>query len=568
MRAAATGCASIFGNVRIATKDSHAATENPLPCARADAVNARVETLPAVNGLAARLAIELGADAVSTDATQLDLFSRDAYGHGGAPLCTVRPTSVPALQQAVRLCAAAGVAMVPRGGGVSYTDGYLLPAGGHVLFDTAGLDDIEIDVENAVVTVGAGVTWAALKDKLAKQGLRTPFWGPFSGLVATVGGSVSQNAISHGSGAYGLSSQSVHSMDVVLASGELMHTAASGATRYFGPDLTGLFTGDCGALGIKARVRLPLLKMRPHFQALSFAFDDFKAFHAGVRAASREGLEDEHFGLDAALSQGQIGKQDDIGSRLHIAREVLRSAPNVVAGAVQLLRMALAGTQVLASGAYMLHFIVEGANAAEAAAKAQSVSRTMQAHGRSIPNSVPTFVRAMPFAPLNNMLGPRGERWVPLHGVLPHANVAAFHAELAQIYARRQTEMDGMGVWTGAMFCAVGSTGLLYELAIYWRDATTPFHRTLIDAGSLSALPTHAPDAQAAAYVDGLKRELIALYARHGAAHFQIGRAYPYTPRLDAPALALVQALKTALDPRGLMNPGALGLGTTDGRSA
>ena len=75
-----------------------------------------------------------------------------------------------------------------------------------------GLDQIEVDVPNAVVTVGPGVTWAALRTKLMEVGLRTPFWGPFSGLVATVGGSVSQNAISHGSGQYGPSAPSVLGM--------------------------------------------------------------------------------------------------------------------------------------------------------------------------------------------------------------------------------------------------------------------------------------------------------------------------------------------------------------------
>ena len=211
-----------------------------------------------VHSLAAQIAQEIGIDAVSTDAQQLDLMARDVYGHGGEPLCVVRPGSVEALQTAVRLCAQAGVAMVPRGGGVSYTDGYLLPSGGHVLFDMSGLDSIDVDVENALVTVGAGVTWAALREHLAAKGLRTPFWGPFSGLVASIGGSVSQNAISHGSGAYGISAQSVHSMDVVLASGELLSTSASEAVRHFGPDLTGLFTGDCGALGFKARMVAPL----------------------------------------------------------------------------------------------------------------------------------------------------------------------------------------------------------------------------------------------------------------------------------------------------------------------
>ena len=514
------------------------------------------------DALVAQLAQALGDAAVSTDAGRLDLLARDVYRQGGLPLCCVRPVSVAALQQAVRLCAAAGVAMVPRGGGASYTDGYLLPAGGHVLFDLGALDHIEVDTDNAVVSVGAGTTWAALRERLAAQGLRTPFWGPFSGLVASVGGSVSQNAVSHGSGAYGISAPSVLAMDVVLASGELLSTGVASSTRHFGPDLTGLFTGDCGALGIKATLRLPLLAARRSFEALSFAFDDFSAFHTGLRAATLAGLDDEHFGLDVALSQGQIGKQDDLGSRLRIAAGVLRNAPNPLAGARQLARMAWAGTRVLTGGAYMLHFIVEGSSGAEARAKAASLRQLLAGSGHEITNSVPTFVRAMPFAPLNNTLGPGGERWVPLHGVLPHGAVAGFHAALARLYERRRETMQRLGVWTGAMFCGIGSTGLLYELAIYWRDARTAYHASVIDAASLAALPQHASHPEAAACVDELKRELVALYAEHGAAHFQLGRAYPYLPRLAPPARALVQALKNTLDPQGLMNPGALGLAT------
>jgi len=517
---------------------------------------------PAAATLAQALRSALGDAAISDDDAQLDLLSRDVYGQGGRPLLVVRPPSVVALQAAVALCAQAGVAMVPRGGGASYTDGYLLSAGGHVLVDTGGLQQIDIDRDNAVVTVGPGVTWAALREQLTPLGLRTPFWGPFSGLVATVGGSVSQNSISHGSASHGISAQSVLSLDVVLASGELLSTGLSGATRHYGPDLTGLFTGDCGALGIKAAIRMPLIAFRPDFQALSFAFEDFASFHNALRSAAREGLEDESFGLDRALSQGQIGKQEALGARLRIAAKVLRSAPNPLAGLRQLLRMALAGDKVLGLGAYMAHFIVEGSNAAEALAKAQRLRQLMaQAAGREIANSVPGFVRALPFAPLTNILGPQGERWVPLHGIVPHGRVAACHAQLQDFWAGHQAEMDRLGVWFGTMFSTVGATGLLYEIALYWRDTTTAYHAAVLPADHLDSLPQYPARPEAAALVERLKLGLIALFAQHDAAHFQIGRAYPYAQRLQAPALALMQALKAALDPQQLMNPGALGLG-------
>ncbi len=178
-------------------------------------MNATLAPSPA--NLRAQLVAALGADSVRDDAATLEFMGTDVYHAGGRPALVVRPKTVEALQSAVRACAAAGVAMVPRSGGASYTDGYLYAPGGHVLFDCGALDQIEVDVPNAVVTVGPGVSWAALRTRLMEVGLRTPFWGPFSGLVATVGGSVSQNAISHGSGAYGSSAPSVLGMDVVLA---------------------------------------------------------------------------------------------------------------------------------------------------------------------------------------------------------------------------------------------------------------------------------------------------------------------------------------------------------------
>jgi glycolate oxidase len=516
----------------------------------------RVNTPPLVQ----RLADAVGPDQVRDDDAHRALMGHDVYRHGGMPIAVVRPTDVASLQAAVRVCAAEGVAMVPRGGGASYTDGYLLGEGGHVLVDTGALDGIDVNATNATVTVGAGVTWAALREALTPHGLRTPFWGPFSGLVATVGGSVSQNALSHGSGAHGISAPSVLSIDVVLASGDLMRTGASTATRHYGPDMTGLFCGDCGALGIKASITLPLIAVKPVSADLSFAFADFAAFAEAGRLVQIEGLDDEHFGLDIALSQGQIARQEGAGARLRLAGQMLRAAPNKIAGLVQLARMGIAGANAAAADAYMWHLLVEGADAAEANAKARRLRALLGRYGREIPNSVPSFVRAVPFAALFNILGPKGERWVPVHGVLPHDRVAPFHAAFAALLAEHREAMARLGVWTGTMFSSVGSTGFLYEVAIYWPDARTTYHDTVLDRAHLDAIPAYAASPEAGALADRLKRDIVALYAAHEAAHFQIGRAYRYRDRLDPAALALLRSVKATLDPRGLMNPGVLGL--------
>jgi D-lactate dehydrogenase (cytochrome) len=502
----------------------------------------------------------LGEAQVIDSAAELAYFANDVYRTGGLPLAVIRPADVPTLQAAVRLCAEAGTAMIPRGGGASYTDGYILPAGGHVLIDTGALDSIVIDEGNAVVTVGAGVTWANLKAALDARSLRTPFWGPFSGIAATVGGSMSQHTLSHGTSGHGISAQSVLSMDVVTANGDLLSTSAAETMRYYGPDLTGIFTGDCGAFGIKTSVRLPLIPAHPHAETLSFAFDDFATYHAAIRKAQLERLDDSLFGLDLALSQGQIARQEGLGAHLKIALEVLKKAPDKLKGVARILKMALAGEDPMRSGAYMCHFIVEGFDPADAAHRARQLRHHMGALGREIANSIPTFVRAMPFAPLFNILGPGGERWVPIHGVFSHDHAVPFDAAFKALIAARQAEMDRLGVWLGTMFSTVGSTGFLYEIALYWPDARTPYHLTTLSADHLATQPDFPANPEARAFADDLKLAIIALMQDHGASHFQIGRAYPYQQRMAAPAKALLGAIKRELDPQGLMNPGALGL--------
>ena len=511
-----------------------------------------------------RLAAVAGPNAVLTgDAATA--FHTDVYRALETPLAVVRPATVEALQAVVREAMAADVAVVPRGGGASYTDGYLPTRAQSIVVDTSGLDRIvEINETDAYVTVEAGVTWASLKAALDPLGLRTPFFGPFSGIAATVGGSVSQNALSHGSGAHGVSAQSVLGLDVVVASGEVLRTgsAARGATpfaRFYGPDLAGPFTGDCGTLGVKARVTLPLIRAAAAFDAASFAFATLAEMAEAMRRAAMERLDDEHFAIDAALAQGQIARQSNAGAAAGVAKAVLGSSRNPVEGGVKLVKMALAGTRAMREAAYMLHFVVEGVSDREVQEKLTRLRQLMDG-GWEIPNTVPTVVRGMPFAPLINTLGPKGERWVPLHGVLPHSKVAAFHDAVAALYASRAAEMERLGVWAGGMFETVGSSGFLYEVAFYWPGTPSAYHRGAVAAEYLAGLPAYPDDPEVSAFVHALKTEMVALYSAFGATHFQLGKVYPYAAVLAPEALRMLRAIKAELDPKGLMNPGALGL--------
>jgi FAD/FMN-containing dehydrogenase len=505
-----------------------------------------------------------GAGAVLTGPAA-EPYVTDVYRRLEQPIAVVRPAAVETLAAVVRWANDAEVAIFPRGGGASYTDGYLPTRARSIVVDLGRLDRVvEINEADAYVTVQAGVTWAALKAALDPLGLRTPFFGPFSGLNATVGGSMSQHSLSHGSGAHGISAQSALGLEVVIASGEIVRTgsAARGLApfaRYSGPDMAGLFLGDCGALGIKARITLPLLKQNPAHGCASFAFADFDGIAGAMRRMALEGLDDEHFALDAALAQGQIARQDDATSVIATARAVMAAAPSPVAGLVTLARMGLAGTRSLREAAYTLHVIVEGPDRDVVRSKLKRL-REITAPGWPIANTLPTVVRATPFAPMFNVLGPSGERWVPLHGVMPHSRVAGFHEALVAFYRKRADDMRRLGVWSGGMFETVNSSGFLYEIALYWPGARNAHHNAVVPPDYLAGLPSYADAPEVNAFVETLKADLIALYGEHGAVHFQLGKMYPYAADLEPGALALVKAVKTALDPKGLMNPGALGL--------
>jgi D-lactate dehydrogenase (cytochrome) len=76
----------------------------------------------------------------------------------------------------------------------------------------------------------------------------------------------------------------------------------------------------------------------------------------------------------------------------------------------------------------------------------------------------------------------------------------------------------------------------------------------------LARLPVVPSNQAATDLVVAARQRVVALFARHGCGFFQIGRAYPYRASRDGPSWALIEAIKTALDPHCTMNPGSLGL--------
>lgn len=516
--------------------------------------------------LVARLIGAIGAEHVLTDPAEREFHAMDVYRARELPLAVVRPGSSADLQAIVRLAASAGVALVPRGGGASYTDGYLPTTPHSLLVDTSRLNRIvEINEQDMYVTVEPGVTWHDLWQALKAKNLRTPFWGPFSGLKATVGGGASQNSASLGSGNYGISADTIIGLEIVLANGEILRTGAHAAAnakpfyRWYGPDLTGLFCGDAGAFGIKASISLKLIRQPPFDGAISFGFDSFANMSAGMAAAARENVTADNFGLDPRLQQGQLSKTDTKGAII-AAMAVAKSARNPFDAVGKLLRMGMAGKRFFAGHDYSAHYTVEGVSRAEVNGKLAVLRKAMSGHGEEIANTVPTVIRAMPFIPLYPILGPKGERWVPMHGIMPFSKMPDFHAKLDRLYTENAERMQRHKVTKGAMFMGVATHGFLYEPVFYWEDDRTAFHKRYLPSEYLAMLPEYSANPDGRALVKELRAEIQKIFASVGAIHMQAGKSYAYMEGRQPEAARALRELKKQLDPQGIMNPGALQL--------
>lgn len=516
--------------------------------------------------IVSRLTALLGSDAILTDEADRRFYATDIYALRKMPLAVVTPGSVEQVQAIVSACGEFRAPIAVRGGGASYTDGYTHNAARGITLSTERLTKIlEIDEQDATVTVEAGVTWAALHASLAERGWRTPFFGPFSGLHATVGGSLSQNSVSHGTGAHGSAAESLLSLEVVTGTGELLQTGSAGSAvadpffRHFGPDMAGLFTGDCGAFGVKVRITLRMIRVAPASAFASFRFDTFERLHAAMRAIAIERLDDEHFAIDAVIQQGQLERQSRLDAKVGVAKSVMQASGSLLSGLGTLARMAV-GTDALKIAPFVAHWVLEGSSPAEADARLARLRILAGAEGEEIPPTVPTVVHAMPFQPFTNILGSKGERWVPIHGIFPHSRVMGFHHALQDLLRQNRDVLEAKQIRIGFMFLCVAANAFLYEPAFTWPDARSVYHERMVPGDALAELPTYPANPGAAAEVKRLKGEIVDLMHSHGAAHFQVGRVYPYRRGRNPQSLLLLRAIKSALDPLYILSPGALGL--------
>src|SRR3954447_16226663 len=247
--------------------------------------------------LAPALAAALGEDAVVTEDARLDAYTADTYWPAlharaaGTPLGRPDVVAVPRSEEdvaaALRVAAAYGVPVVAWGGG-SGTQGGAVAVNGGLVVDLRALDRIvEIDDVSLTVTAQAGVNGDVLEAALNERGLMLPHY-PASSRWATVGGYIAARGSGVLSTRYGKIEDLVLSLRVALASGDLIDTV-SVPRHAVGPDLTQLFVGSEGTLGIITRATLEIVPLPAQRRFVTLAFPTVASGVSAFRTALQAG---------------------------------------------------------------------------------------------------------------------------------------------------------------------------------------------------------------------------------------------------------------------------------------
>jgi len=222
----------------------------------------------------------------STDWSWMPQMWLDRGKNLRTPDYIVHPASTEEVSEILKIANKYRIPVIPWGGG-SGTQGGALPVYGGIIIDLKRLDKIiEIDEQSLTVTAEAGIILTQLEWAVNDKGLMLPHY-PASANCATLGGCLAPRGTGTISTKYGKAEDMVLSMEVVLPTGEIIHTPPV-PQHASGPDFFRLFLGSEGTLGIitKATMRLDYLPEARNLRAL--LFDDLgNALEAGRQIMTR-----------------------------------------------------------------------------------------------------------------------------------------------------------------------------------------------------------------------------------------------------------------------------------------
>src|SRR5882757_5380031 len=232
---------------------------------------------------------EIVPDGVVADRSGLATFDSDALSaYHQMPLVCVLPSNRQQVSEILKFAQEQGVPIVPRGAGTSLSGG-ALPREDGILIGMGRMKRIiEIDYENGCVVVEPGVTNLNITKAVEANGFYyAP--DPSSQVACTIGGNVAENSGGLHCLKYGLTTNNLLGVTMVLPGGEIV-TLGGKCGAQGGLDLLGLVTGSEGLLGVVVEVVVKILRKAPVTRTLMASFDTVSAAGACVAAVIADGV--------------------------------------------------------------------------------------------------------------------------------------------------------------------------------------------------------------------------------------------------------------------------------------
>jgi len=239
---------------------------------------------------------------VSDNQVIISAYSKDAcHLEAERPGIIVMPNNLQEVQEIVKLCARTKTPIMPAGGRSGICGACLPRVPNSVMLDMVNMKKmVSLDEKTMTVTVEAGMRWAELIHILNDKGFKLGFRGPYGGNAATIAGSVSINSMGYAASKYGPAPEGVISLEVVLPNGEIVRTGsgwnteAQIFTRYSSfADMTGIFLGDHGTLGVKTKVTLKIYPKAEFSTYIDLGFRSLDDAMVAFEEIQRRGLTEE-----------------------------------------------------------------------------------------------------------------------------------------------------------------------------------------------------------------------------------------------------------------------------------
>ncbi len=231
---------------------------------------------------------EILGDRLSTGASILDQHSHDeAYTTPVLPDAVAFPETTQEVSQILKVCSQHGCPVVPYGVGSSL-EGHIVPVQGGITVDTSRMNKVlQINESDLDAVVEPGVTRVQLNEELRATGL---MFTVDPGADATLGGMAATRASGTNTVRYGTMADNVLALEVVLPDGQIIETGSRARKSSTGYDLTRLFVGSEGTLGIITKLTVKLRGQPEHVAAATCAFPDIASAVDTVILAIQMGL--------------------------------------------------------------------------------------------------------------------------------------------------------------------------------------------------------------------------------------------------------------------------------------